>query len=249
MKILLADDTEINRLYLGEALTELGCVVRTCVDGRAALDLACAEHFDLLVLDIRMPQFYGDEVLRMLRRTPQAHCASTPAVAVSSEMDEPLVRRLIGEGFVAALRKPVQAAAVLAAAGMTPPIAPRAIDTPIELLLDSELPALLDDSQAQRALGSLQAVARLRGMLAQELRVRMPLLETHCADQDAAAIRDWIHQMRASCALCGAARLDHLLLELRAQVLSSDWPGVNRALGGVLAHLLELQPLLDAAHD
>jgi CheY-like chemotaxis protein len=246
MKILLADDTEINRLYLGEALTELGCEVRTCVDGRAALDLAIAESFDLLVLDIRMPQYYGDEVLQRVRQSPQARCVRTPAVAVSSEMDENLAKRLLSEGFVGALLKPVQAVAVLAAAGLKPPIAPRDLHAVLEMLPDTELPQPLDDAQALRALGSIFAVQRVRVMLAQELDARMPTLDAAVENQDAAAIRDWIHQMRASCALCGAAGLDYLLLELRAQVLLSDWLGVKRALREVNAHLLTLRPLLDA---
>lgn len=245
MKILLADDTEINRLYLGEALSGLGAQVQTCVDGHAALEQANAHHFDLLVLDIRMPRLYGDEVLRLLRQSTDAASRHSPAVAVSSEMDAELAERLLAEGFVAALLKPVQATAVLAAAGMAVPAGGLARSAPH--MPDSQPPAQLDDVQAVRALGSMPVVLRLRGMLAQELRVRMPELEAMVVARQDSQVRDWIHQMRASCALCGALRLDQLLLELRAQVLLFDWVAACVVLQQIRAETVQLYPLLEAS--
>jgi CheY-like chemotaxis protein len=191
-----------------------------------------------------MPQLFGDEVLRLLRQDPRALSHAVKAVAVSSEMDIVMAQRLLAEGFAAALAKPVQAATVLAAAGLRPPCEP--IPAVEGGRLPESEPLDLDDEQARLALGSAHAVQRLRRMLAQELRVRQPELHVALAACDAQAIREWIHQLRASCALCGASRLDQLLCELRAAVLLGDWPLSATRTARISEHIQHLTILLEA---
>jgi two-component system response regulator HydG len=65
-RILLVDDEELNREYMGELLAERGYRVETAVDGLDALARLRAESFDLLVTDLNMPRLDGLGLLRKL---------------------------------------------------------------------------------------------------------------------------------------------------------------------------------------
>jgi CheY-like chemotaxis protein len=67
-RIYLADDVEDNRALLEAILTDAGYRdVRSFVDGRSLLDAVAAEEPDLILLDLRMPNIDGHEVLQTLR--------------------------------------------------------------------------------------------------------------------------------------------------------------------------------------
>ena len=67
-RILVAEDEEGVVAFLEKGLRASGYVPTTVGDGRAALALARTDHFDLLVLDLGLPELDGLEVLRELRR-------------------------------------------------------------------------------------------------------------------------------------------------------------------------------------
>jgi len=67
MKILIADDDPQILRALRITLGARGYEVVTAADGRAALDLAIAEHPDLIVLDLGMPGLTGIEVIEGVR--------------------------------------------------------------------------------------------------------------------------------------------------------------------------------------
>jgi DNA-binding response OmpR family regulator len=74
MRILLIEDDDAMRLGLGDLLHASGYTVRTAADGLAGLDLAVAEPFDAIVLDVMLPGMDGLSLCRDLRqrglRTP-----------------------------------------------------------------------------------------------------------------------------------------------------------------------------------
>lgn len=66
-KILVVDDDELVLLALEELLRPKGYIVETVDSGQKALDLAKKESFDLVILDIVMPEVSGYEVCKKLR--------------------------------------------------------------------------------------------------------------------------------------------------------------------------------------
>ncbi len=67
MRILVVEDDRTVGQYVARGLTEQQYAVELVGDGKAALDAASAGHFDLVVLDLRLPGMSGLEVLRTLR--------------------------------------------------------------------------------------------------------------------------------------------------------------------------------------
>jgi two-component system OmpR family response regulator len=67
VRILVVEDDRTVGQYVARGLAEQQNAVELVGDGRAALDTAAAGHFDLIVLDLRLPGMSGLEVLRTLR--------------------------------------------------------------------------------------------------------------------------------------------------------------------------------------
>jgi class 3 adenylate cyclase len=65
-RLLLVDDNKVNRLLLARSVEMLGHRVRAAENGRVALDLLRSEPFDLVLLDIEMPEMDGFEVLQQM---------------------------------------------------------------------------------------------------------------------------------------------------------------------------------------
>ncbi|MGQ9920101.1 MAG: response regulator [Desulfobacca sp.] len=66
-KILVADDEMSIRLLYSEELKEEGYDVVTAANGKEALEIVSREPLDLVILDIKMPEMSGIEVLRQIK--------------------------------------------------------------------------------------------------------------------------------------------------------------------------------------
>jgi signal transduction histidine kinase/CheY-like chemotaxis protein len=108
-------------LYVEDNLLNLRLVTRileqhpniellTAMQGRLGFDLAREHVPDLILLDLHLPDVRGDEVLRMLKSEPRTE--AIPVVVVSADATAGQIRRLIAEGAMSYLTKPLDVAAL-----------------------------------------------------------------------------------------------------------------------------------------
>lgn len=81
-RLLVVDDNELNRDILARQLTRSGYKVEVAHDGRTALDYVAQGGFSLVLLDLRMPEIDGMEVLRAIRSKHSA--AELPVIMVTA---------------------------------------------------------------------------------------------------------------------------------------------------------------------
>jgi len=105
-KVLLVDDNPIN-LTLASELTQLwGHSAYEASNATEAMELFRHEKFDLILLDIQMPEIDGVTLMKMMREEkPQL---DTPIAAITANLMEIEKERLLNEGFDAFISKPIE---------------------------------------------------------------------------------------------------------------------------------------------
>jgi CheY-like chemotaxis protein len=103
-KILVVEDNLDTRELIHLHLTTEGFIVVTASDGHEGLYLASAEHPDLIITDISMPELDGLELVRQLRGQPEF--AALP-ILVLTAFGESHLTEAIRVGASRALSKPV----------------------------------------------------------------------------------------------------------------------------------------------
>jgi CheY-like chemotaxis protein len=103
-RLLIVDDNEINRDVLARRLGRQGYTTAAAENGRKALEMVQTQKFDLLLLDIMMPELNGYEVLRHLKA--DSHLRDIPVIMISALDDMDSIVRCIKLGAEDYLPKP-----------------------------------------------------------------------------------------------------------------------------------------------
>ncbi len=85
MRILVAEDNEVNALIIQRLISYWGGKATVLNDGRAVVDVAATEKFDAILMDIHMPRLDGYAATRLIR-TSEGPNVNTPIVAVSASL-------------------------------------------------------------------------------------------------------------------------------------------------------------------
>jgi CheY-like chemotaxis protein len=137
LHILVAEDNDFNALLLEQLLVRRGHRVGLANSGRAALDLAGAEAFDLMLLDVHMPELDGFQVVRAIRERERADGGHLPIIALTARSTRVDRERCLAAGMDDYLPKPIRAADLWAAIDRIappPPPAERGLIDPRVLL-------------------------------------------------------------------------------------------------------------------
>ena len=104
-RLLVVDDNKVNRLLLGRSLEQLGHRVESAENGRIALEMLRARPFDLMLLDMEMPELDGFGVLEQM--VADGALRDLPVIVTSALEDLASVVRCIELGAEDYLHKPV----------------------------------------------------------------------------------------------------------------------------------------------
>jgi adenylate cyclase len=114
-RLLVVDDNKVNRLLLSRHIDLLGHRFALAENGRVALEMLRSEPFDLLLLDIEMPELDGFTVLEQLKADPALR--DVPVIVTSSLEGMENIVRCIELGAEDYLHKPVNAVLLKARIG------------------------------------------------------------------------------------------------------------------------------------
>ncbi|MBT9282643.1 MAG: response regulator [Hydrogenibacillus schlegelii] len=112
-RILIVEDNETNALLFSDVLAAEGHAVEVAPDGETALARLEAEVYDLILLDIHLPEMDGLAIARALRSTPAFD--GVPIVALSAFATEREIREAYAAGFDDYLTKPIDVRTLVAA--------------------------------------------------------------------------------------------------------------------------------------
>lgn len=104
-RLLVVDDNKVNRILLARGLEQEGHQIQTAENGRQALDLLGRDSFDLVLLDIEMPELNGYQVLEACLQDPELR--NIPIIMTSSLDELDSVVKCIELGAEDYLNKPI----------------------------------------------------------------------------------------------------------------------------------------------
>ena len=100
-KILIIEDNELNLKLMKDILESQGYSIETAKDGKEGLEKACANNYDLILLDLQMPIVSGYDFLRIYDK-------KTPVIVVSACAMENEVNKAKELGCIDYISKPIQ---------------------------------------------------------------------------------------------------------------------------------------------
>jgi two-component system, sensor histidine kinase len=118
LRVLVVDDHDINRRAIQLILQPLGCDIATAADGLAALKICDNASFDLIFMDVRMPELDGRETTRRLRAGTSPN-AGTPVIAVTADTSADDIAACMAAGMTYFVPKPITPALLLGAVSHT----------------------------------------------------------------------------------------------------------------------------------
>jgi CheY-like chemotaxis protein/anti-sigma regulatory factor (Ser/Thr protein kinase) len=107
-RVLVAEDEPVSRELLKDLLEDAGCQVDWVLDGAAAVSAASAKVYDVILMDMQMPEMNGIEATRLIRR--QAHHQRTYIIAATANAFEDDRHASRAAGMNDHLAKPIQPA-------------------------------------------------------------------------------------------------------------------------------------------
>lgn len=197
--VLLAEDEPISRAFLQEMLEKLGFQCESTLDGRDALRLAIRRRFDLLVLDLQLPNRTGLQILHELRIDNRALSRDAPAVGLTADNSPSTLHRMRGGGFAAVALKPLEMetfkAAIVEAMGES---APDALQGPRDY----------DDEAALRVMGGRPELVRaMRRLMLGELPSQRDAIVTSVELGKLDDALATLHRLYSASGFCGAVTL------------------------------------------
>lgn len=106
--ILLAEDVVTNRLIIKDMLAKFGLDVDEAENGRVAVEKACEKQYDLILMDLRMPELEGEEATIQIRNKAESLNKETPIFALTAYALGDKEQACIDAGMNDFLTKPVE---------------------------------------------------------------------------------------------------------------------------------------------
>jgi two-component system catabolic regulation response regulator CreB len=106
-KILIVEDQTAVAMTMVYLLTQAGCETEVAATGKKAMQKAEAGEFDLITLDVDLPDASGFKICSRLKENPHLH--DTPVVFVSGHPHEECQQRAVELGAVDYIIKPFDA--------------------------------------------------------------------------------------------------------------------------------------------
>ena len=215
LRVLVAEDNMVNQTFISHVLTQLGISYRFADDGLAALQAVDQENFDLVFMDMHMPNMGGLEACRAILAKPQHK--KLPIVGLTADAIADTREACMSAGMREYISKPFKRSdieAVLARLKFkVSPIPMQNFDHDKELLkttinmIAAEIPQLSDEAEKQLSAKNLPEAKRA-----------LHTLKGHCKLVGEFAFADFIQQLENQLMqnqLPAANSIEHLKSNLR----------------------------------
>jgi CheY-like chemotaxis protein/HPt (histidine-containing phosphotransfer) domain-containing protein len=244
IRILLAEDNSVNITVVERLLDRVGLRATVARDGRKALDALERATFDLVLMDVQMPEIDGTEVTRRFRERERGTGRRTPIVALTAHSMRGDRERFLAAGMDDYLAKPLRGADLyrvisrIASGLASRPVPAAAPPAGADSGTADAVPLYDAADLADRMEGDDEVVRAVLQVFLEESDGAIEGLAKALREGDAAAVRMAAHAAKGMAANASASRLRDACLELerdaaagrleRAAVLVARARGIQR---------------------
>jgi two-component system sensor histidine kinase/response regulator len=224
LSILVVEDNEINRVVACGLLEKAGHHVCAVISGQRALTLLEHQEFDVILMDLNLPDLSGQETIRQIRSHQSPRVARTPVVVCSAMVTKHDIEDSLGAGANAFLGKPyspqrLQAAIESALRSVTPvdhdtsvTLTPADRDTRFDPSADG---ALLTHHAAELGLATTQQII---GLFCNTMPATLAQARLAFVDGNNSLLLRSVHRMKSSASTIGLHALADLAATLEAAI-------------------------------
>jgi two-component system, sensor histidine kinase and response regulator len=242
VRILLAEDNIVNQRVAVGLLTRRGHTVDVVTNGVEALAALAASSYDVVLMDIQMPEMGGIEATHAIREREMSTGRHTRIVAMTAHAMAGDRERYLASGMDGYLSKPVDPRTLFAAVELQPPL--------VRNRSGPRMPAVavIAVEEMRRRLDDDELVADVIAMFLADCPARLAQIEAAVAARDREAIRTGAHAFKGAtlnvCAttLAECARaLEHMAEHGPIDAVAADaaWARLEAESGRVVAALQE----------
>ncbi|KAA1049221.1 two-component sensor histidine kinase BarA [Pseudocitrobacter sp. 73] len=219
MTVMAVDDNPANLKLIGALLSDQVQHVELCESGKQAIERAREMQFDLILMDIQMPDIDGIRACELIRQLP--HQQQTPVIAVTAHAMAGQKEKLLSAGMNDYLAKPIEEdklhnLLLRYKPGLSAATLPTAVE-PVEPTVD--LNTTLDWQLALRQAAYKPDLAReMLQMLVAFLPEVRNKVEEQLVGEEPENLVDAIHKLHGSCGYSGVPRLKHLCHLIEGQL-------------------------------
>jgi CheY-like chemotaxis protein/HPt (histidine-containing phosphotransfer) domain-containing protein len=236
LRVLLAEDHPTNQNLAIAVLDRRGHSVRLAVNGREAVDWFTRETFDVILMDVQMPEMDGLEATAAIRALEQARGGHVRIVALTAHVLAGDRERLLESGMDDYLGKPFfpeQLIAVVEARaepGVASGPAPTAVPQKVSAA-DAELVCFNHDQALARAMNNEDLLRRLVKTFLDNLPSVRAELNAAVAKRDAEALYRAAHKLKGSAATFAAPACTELARDVESRARAEDLDGIESVMG------------------
>jgi CheY-like chemotaxis protein/HPt (histidine-containing phosphotransfer) domain-containing protein len=225
--ILVVDDNLVNRDVAGEILKKCGCKVELASNGIEAVFLAKKNDYDIIFMDIQMPEMDGIEANRQIKNLDKAKQPLVVAMtAYSLKEDE---ERFLASGLDDYLAKPIRAHQLISKVeqlliGSNETVKKMTIDTSARQTLNN---ATLE--QLEKYGGHEMVVTALKEF-EEEAANQLKECDSALKEEDYSTIRKHLHTLKGSAGTLGVEKVARISENLEAGLKKKDYSGLEQGL-------------------
>ena len=247
LSILLADDVEVNRELVKAVLAQQDHHFAEAVNGQEALQAFRRERFDVVLMDVQMPEMDGLQATMAIREFERSEGRPrTPIIALTAYAAKEDQERCLQVGMDDYLSKPVKPATILAAlqrhcvGGVC--LAPPASIPPVAPAPEDTTPPIYDRAGLLERLGGAEAlIPKFMGMFHHGITLSLDSLELAISTSDTEGLRVASHTIKGSCGNIGAMQMRETAVAIEASAKSGDISGAPEGLALLKRQLEEFK--------
>ncbi len=209
LRVLVAEDNQVNRDVLMFMLQGMGCDPVPVEDGAQAIERLRREDFDVVLMDIQMPEVDGLRATRLIRAREKASGRHTPIIAVTANAMQGERERCLGAGMDGYLTKPVRPDELAEALRRHAALAPRPAAT-------AGAPSWMD-GLARMGLEP-EAIRRLARTFLDTVPPRLETLRESARAGDAARLAQTAHSLKGTLGVFGLREAAEALAKVEEDV-------------------------------